>query len=159
MRPRRGWIPTVPSITLRLYCLALNCCGQWRGKTSNIIPFVSEDTVTSSPLLYKPCLYIWYMVCSGLEKEMTTHSSIPAWKILWTKEPGGLQSMGSQRIGHDWVTWAKNWTWLSNLGTLEWMVLSHTWLPRMHACHLRGRWRKWGSEHFYPKETEQLKIR
>ena len=36
-----------------------------------------------------------------LEKEMTTHSSIPAWKSLWTEEPGGLQSMGLQRIGHD----------------------------------------------------------
>ena len=39
-----------------------------------------------------------------LEKEMATHSSIHAWKIPWTKEPGGLQSMGSQRVGHDWVT-------------------------------------------------------
>ena len=35
-----------------------------------------------------------------LEKEMTTHSSILAWRIPWT-EPGGLQSMGSQRVGHD----------------------------------------------------------
>ena len=32
-----------------------------------------------------------------------THSSIPAWKIPWTKEPGGLQSMGSQRVRHDWA--------------------------------------------------------
>ena len=39
-----------------------------------------------------------------LEEEMATHSSIPAWKILWTKEPYGLQSVGSQRIRHDWVT-------------------------------------------------------
>ena len=36
-----------------------------------------------------------------LEKEMSTHSSTPAWKIPWTEEPGGLQSMGSQRVGHD----------------------------------------------------------
>ena len=36
-----------------------------------------------------------------LEKEMATHSSIPAWRILWTEEPGGLQSAGSQRVGHD----------------------------------------------------------
>ena len=39
-----------------------------------------------------------------LEKGMTTHSSILAWRIPWTEEPGGLQSMGSQRAGHDWVT-------------------------------------------------------
>ena len=36
-----------------------------------------------------------------LEKEMATHSSNLAWKIPWTEEPGGLQSMGSQRVGHD----------------------------------------------------------
>ena len=36
-----------------------------------------------------------------LEKETATHSSIHAWKIPWTEEPGGLQSMGSQRVGHD----------------------------------------------------------
>ena len=39
-----------------------------------------------------------------LEKEMATHSSILAWKIPWTGEPGRLQSMGSQRVGHDWAT-------------------------------------------------------
>ena len=36
-----------------------------------------------------------------LEKEMATHSSILAWKIPWTEEPGKLQSMGSQRVTHD----------------------------------------------------------
>ena len=36
-----------------------------------------------------------------LEKEMATHSSILAWKIPWTVEPGRLQSMGSLRVGHD----------------------------------------------------------
>ena len=37
----------------------------------------------------------------SLEKEMATHSSILAWRIPWTDEPGGLQSTGSQRLGHD----------------------------------------------------------
>ena len=37
-----------------------------------------------------------------LEKEIATHSSILAWEIPWTEEPGGLQSMGLQRVGHDW---------------------------------------------------------
>ena len=36
-----------------------------------------------------------------LEEGMATHSSIPAWSIPWTEEPGGLQSMESQRVGHD----------------------------------------------------------
>ena len=39
-----------------------------------------------------------------LEKEMAIHSSILAWKISWIEEPGGLQSIGSQRVGHAWVT-------------------------------------------------------
>ena len=54
-----------------------------------------------------------------LEKEMATHSSILAWRIPWMEEPGGLQSTGSQRVGHDWATslsltylgnWSKGWT-------------------------------------------------
>ena len=48
-----------------------------------------------------------------LEEEMATHSSIIAWEIPWTEEPGGLQSMGSRRVGHDLVTkqqaWKNNW--------------------------------------------------
>ena len=36
-----------------------------------------------------------------LEKEMVIHSSLLAWRIAWTEQPGGLQSMGSQRIRHD----------------------------------------------------------
>ena len=40
---------------------------------------------------------------STLEKEMATHSSILAWKIPWTEEPGGLQFIGSQRAGQDWT--------------------------------------------------------
>ena len=39
-----------------------------------------------------------------LEKETATQSSVLAWRIPWTEEPGGLQSMGSQRVGRDLVT-------------------------------------------------------
>ena len=38
-----------------------------------------------------------------LEEEMATHSSILAWEIPWTEEPGGLQSMVLQRVRHDWA--------------------------------------------------------
>ena len=53
-----------------------------------------------------------------MEKAMATHSSTLAWKIPWAKEPGRLQSMGSLRVGHDWVTsfslftfmhWRRKW--------------------------------------------------
>ena len=37
----------------------------------------------------------------ALEEEMASHSSILAWRIPWTEEPGGLQSIGSLRVGHD----------------------------------------------------------
>jgi len=40
----------------------------------------------------------------SLEKEMATHSSILAWEIPWTEEPGGLRTIGSQRVGHDLAT-------------------------------------------------------
>ena len=40
----------------------------------------------------------------SLEQGMVTHSSILAWRIPWTEEPGGVQSMGLQRVGHNWAT-------------------------------------------------------
>ena len=49
--------------------------------------------------------WIWSLGWEDLlEKEMATHSSTLAWKIPWTEEPGRLQSMGSQRVRHNWVT-------------------------------------------------------
>ena len=48
---------------------------------------------------------VWSLGWEGpLEKKMATHSSILTWEIPWTEEPGRLQSMGSQRIRHDWAT-------------------------------------------------------
>ena len=49
------------------------------------------------------------------EKEMATHSSILAWRIPWTGEPGGLQSRGSQKVRHDWAT--NTYSLLTALGT------------------------------------------
>ena len=43
-----------------------------------------------------------------MEKEMETHSNILAWRIPWTENPGGLQSMWSQRVGHDRSDWASS---------------------------------------------------
>ena len=45
--------------------------------------------------------FLQHLLTLSLEKEMATHSSILAWKIPWTVEPGGLLSMGSQRVGHN----------------------------------------------------------
>ena len=54
-----------------------------------------------------------------LEKGMATYSSILAWRIPWTEEPGGLQSMGLQRVGHDWATFTFN-------SVLFWYTSVHT---------------------------------
>ena len=49
--------------------------------------------------------WVWFLEWEDpWEKEMATHFSILAWKIPWTEEPGRLQSIGSQRVGHNWVT-------------------------------------------------------
>ena len=80
--------------------------------------------IIDSSSIYGPCirLRLWHILAhgsdgkasaynegdSGLipgpEKAMAPHSSTLAWKIPWTEEPGRLQSMGSLRVGHDWVT-------------------------------------------------------
>ena len=85
-----------------------------------------------------------------LEEKMATHSSILAWEVLWTEEPGGLESMGLQRVRPDWahtnylsIKWTKvkmlgktqdewmwgigyssSWMWLCNPGGLLWRA---TW--------------------------------
>ena len=81
-------------------------------KTSfrSIPPFASEfiypggsDDKSSGLQCGRP--RIWSLGWEDLlEKEMATHSSTLAWKMPWTEKPGRLQSMGSQRVRHDWAT-------------------------------------------------------
>ena len=52
---------------------------------------------------YRRCEFDPWVRKIPLKEEMTTHSSILAWKILWTEEHAGLQSIGSQRVRHDWA--------------------------------------------------------
>ena len=60
------------------------------------------QTVKNSPALQETG--VWSLGWEDpLEKGMATHSSILAWRIPWTEDPSGLQSMGSQRVGHNWV--------------------------------------------------------
>ena len=65
----------------------------------------STPSVVTQPVKNLPAMWESWVRSLGwedpLEKEMTTHSSILAWKIPWTEEPGGLQSMGLQRVGHN----------------------------------------------------------
>ena len=60
-------------------------------------------TVKNLPAMHE--IQLWSLGWEDpLKKGMATHSSILAWRIPWRKEPGGLQSMGSQKTGHDWAT-------------------------------------------------------
>ena len=88
--------------------------------------FVSYDFFVCSlfspctpPLAFLPsCIWLSLSLSLVLEKAVAPHSSTLAWKILWTEEPGRLQSMGSRRVRHDWATslslftimhWRRKW--------------------------------------------------
>ena len=77
-----------------------------------------EDTVLSEYVNHTKRQMIPWFYLFEVPKVMAPRSSTLAWKIPWTEEPGGLQSMGSLRVGHDWVTslalftfmhWRRKW--------------------------------------------------
>jgi len=69
--------------------------------------FLNRKEFSKKPLLTSQMqeTWVWFLGWQDpLEKGMATHSSILAWRIPGTEEPGGLQSMGLQRVGYDWAT-------------------------------------------------------
>ena len=95
---------------------------------------------------------------SDNHRVIATHSSTLAWKLPWTEEPGGLQSMGSLRVGHDWATsfslstfmsWRRKWQptpvflpWESQgqrslMGCRLWVAQSRTRLKRLSSSSNR----------------------
>ena len=65
--------------------------------------FPGATAVKNRPVMQKT-QETWVKSLGGedpLEEDMATHSSILAWEIPWTEQPGGLRSLGSQRVGHD----------------------------------------------------------
>ena len=86
-----------------------------------------------------------------LEEEMVTHSSILAWRIPWTEEPGGLYSMGSQRVRHDWATKHRRQCWSVKVVFLSTMSEGQQfWMmdrlngddTALEAGSQQGRWQK-----------------
>ena len=73
-----------------------------------LLPFSPGASLVAQRIKHLPAVQENWVRSLGwedpLEKERAIHSSTIAWKIPWTEEPGGLQSMGSQRVGHDWAT-------------------------------------------------------
>ena len=76
-------------------------------KVERFIPLGLQERVSLVAQIVKNLSAMWETQVPSLsqedllEKEMTTHSSILTWRISWTQEPGGLQSMGSQRVRHN----------------------------------------------------------
>ena len=68
-----------------------------RDAGNNTLWLLKEEYTMLGKKVEKMNIHFFFLV----EKEMATHSSILAWRIPWTEEPGGLKSMGSQRVGHD----------------------------------------------------------
>ena len=78
-----------------------------------------------------------------LEKEMATQSSILAWKMPWTEEPGGPQSMGSQRVRHDWATPLSFFSFtLPNLPLFTPCTPHFSWKGK--KCRMKGWTTHWG---------------
>ena len=73
--------------------LYIHCCGQGAS-------FLLAQKIKNPPAMQETWIQSlgWE---DPLEDSMATHSSILAWRMLWTKEPGGLQSLGSQRVRHN----------------------------------------------------------
>ena len=80
-----------------------HCPGQCGPELSMHMPWVVAQIVRILPAMRETRVQSlgWE---DTLEKRMATHSIILAWRIPWTGDPGGLQSIGSQRVRHDWVT-------------------------------------------------------
>ena len=96
-----------------------------------LIPSLVAQTVKHLPTM----LETWVRSLGQedpLQKEMTTHSSTLAWKILWVEEPGGLQCMGLQRVGHNRVTWLLN----SFLPSKHLVLSSFTKIFIVRSCSL-----------------------
>ena len=142
--------------------LPVNIQGWFPFRWTNYCPIIQKRTsLVTQTVKRLPTMWETWVQSLGwedlLEKEMANYSSILAWKIPWMEEPGRLQSMGLQRVGHDWanslihsyrrgnwvpclawecVTSTKwNWTWTQLLSLL---VLTFSFLvpPPQHLLHL-----------------------
>ena len=99
-----------------------------------------------------------------LEKEMATHSSTLAWKIPWMEEPGRLQSVGSQRVGHDWATSPyltsekirHNWATFTSLQTANSVCLVEGSSSKLLLIHLSGGACSWPHRHLIKDSARYL---
>ena len=123
------------NITITFKCIEL--WQNWQLLQVCEFPYISIFSVGSKTIKFtsskgKSCIWTFYVTFT--EKAMAPHSSTFAWKIPWMEEPGRLQSMGSLRVGHDWVT---------SLSLFTFMHWRRKWQPT--PVFLPGESQGWGS--------------
>ena len=92
----------------------LTCCSPWGHKELDTTKCLNNNHTKGFCLQSRRHrLPLWVVKIIFLEEGTSTHFSIPAWRTPWAQEPGGLQSMGLQRVGHNWSNWAHNPTKIS----------------------------------------------
>ena len=95
--------PQPPATKIKLYLLLYLCINiSFELEAAIAIASLVAQMIKRLPTMWET--RVQSLGWEDLEKEMATHSSTLAWKIPWTEEPGRLQSMGSQRVGHNWAT-------------------------------------------------------
>ena len=114
------YVPTLELKMLRLFPSRLLRHGlvtSRKNSWSTLVSF-SPSLITSLHTPFIPIRSIGSVSHASVEKAMAPHSSTLAWKIPWTEEPGRLQSIGSQRVGHNWTNslslftfmhWRRKW--------------------------------------------------
>ena len=119
-------------------------CFFFKQPYENVLSLAQASSLVAQRLKHLPSMQETLVRSLGredpLEKEMAIHSSILAWRIPWMEKPSRLQSMGSQRVGHDWVTSPSIITQRVKCHVTELDVVH----PSYHAVSLPGnlRWEK-----------------
>ena len=115
--------PDVPSVVHLPGCQLQGALDYYFFQTLNFLFCFGVEPINGASLVAQrlkclppmPETQVWSLGREDpLEKEMVTHSSILAWRIPWMEKPGRLQSMGSQRVGHEWTTSPSPFTFPEN---------------------------------------------
>ena len=89
----------------------------------------------------------------SLEEEMATHPSILAWEIPWTEEPRGLQSTGSQRVGHDWGDWVCLCSFHYSMDSPLYSPRPHHTPPLEKSLQSQINWWEWANSDVFKLQT------